>query len=315
MDLRARKEPVMMDGTVLVTGASGGGQGATGRHVTRMLRERGVSVRAFVHRQDERSDALRRFGAQVVEGDFLDLRSVRAAMAGVGRAYFAYPVQDGLLDATAIFAATARESGVQLLVNLSQLLARSGDQPTPHQTRHLLSEQVFDWAGVGAVHLDATVFYENLRALARGSLSVAGVIALPWGPESTAIPMVAAEDVARVACGVLTGPPVPNGTVLPLVGTVMTIREIIDAFNDVLERPVDYLELTDEQWVEAVSRAKINATALEHLTHLWPHLRTRYNGGRARDQVSDDIERLGGEPPKTLEQFLHEQAQYFASHP
>jgi uncharacterized protein YbjT (DUF2867 family) len=269
----------------------------------------------FVHRQDERSDALRDLGAQVVEGDFLDLRSVRAAIAGARRAYFAYPVQDGLVDATAIFAATARESGVELVVNLSQLLARSGDQPTPHQTRHLLSERVFDWAGVGPIHLDATVFYENLRALARGSLSVAGVIALPWGPESTAIPMVAAEDVARVACGVLTGPPVPNGTVLPLVGTVMTIREIIDAFNDVLERPVNYMELTDEQWVEAVSGAKINATALEHLTHLWPHLRTRYNGGRARDQVSDDIERIGGEPPKTREQFLHEQAQYFASHP
>src|SRR5262245_48451114 len=113
LGLGARKELQMIDGTVLVTGAAGGGQGATGRHVTRLLRERGVTVRAFVHRRDERSDALRDLGAQVVEGDFLDLRSVRAAMAGVRRAYFAYPVQDGLLDATAIFGAAARESGVE----------------------------------------------------------------------------------------------------------------------------------------------------------------------------------------------------------
>jgi uncharacterized protein YbjT (DUF2867 family) len=302
----------MTDRTVLTTGASGGGQGATGRHVTRMLRARGVPVRAFVHRIDERSDYLHDLGAEVVEGDFLDLSSVRAAMDGVSRAYFAYPVQDGLLDATAIFASAARRCGVELVVNLSQLLERSGDQPTPYQRRHWLSEQIFDWAAVGVVHLDATVFYENLRSLAAGSLAVAGVIALPWGSEDTAIPMVAAEDVARVACGILTGPQTPNGTVLPLVGTVVTVREIIHAFNAVLDRAVDYVELTDEQWVDAVSGARINAAALEHLTHLWRHLRTRYVG-RPRDSVSEVIERIGGQPPKTLQEFLNEQAEFFTT--
>jgi len=41
---------------ILVTGASVGRQGATGNHVTRMLLERGVPVRALVHRDDERSN-------------------------------------------------------------------------------------------------------------------------------------------------------------------------------------------------------------------------------------------------------------------
>jgi uncharacterized protein YbjT (DUF2867 family) len=76
----------------------------------------------------------------------------------------------------------------------------------PIQTRHWLSEQVFDWADVGAVHLDAVVFFENLRALVGPSIARAGVVALPWGPHTTAIPMVCAEDVARVAVGLLTGP-------------------------------------------------------------------------------------------------------------
>ena len=56
---------------ILVTGAAGQ-LGGVGRTVTRLLRERGLSVRAMVRREDERSTALRAGGADVVVGDLLD---------------------------------------------------------------------------------------------------------------------------------------------------------------------------------------------------------------------------------------------------
>src|SRR3984893_18726062 len=74
----------MANSEILVTGASGGRQGATGNHVTRMLLERGVPVRALVHRDDERSNNIRALGAEIIEGDLLDLQSIRNAMAGFG---------------------------------------------------------------------------------------------------------------------------------------------------------------------------------------------------------------------------------------
>src|SRR5262249_28939265 len=101
----------MATNKVLITGASGGRQGQTGRHVSEMLLTRGVAVRAFVHRRDERSERLDALGAEIVEGDFLDIRSVQRAVQGISAVYFAYPVQDGLLDATAIMAVAAREAG------------------------------------------------------------------------------------------------------------------------------------------------------------------------------------------------------------
>src|SRR5262249_29066054 len=70
----------MATNKVLVTGASGGRQGQTGRHVSEMLLARGVAVRAFVHRRDERSERLDALGAEIVEGDFLDIRSVQRAV-------------------------------------------------------------------------------------------------------------------------------------------------------------------------------------------------------------------------------------------
>jgi uncharacterized protein YbjT (DUF2867 family) len=65
-----------------------------------MLLARGIPVRAFVRKFDERSDQLRGLGAEVVQGDLLDLQSVLRALEGVSTVYFAYPVQAGLIDAT-----------------------------------------------------------------------------------------------------------------------------------------------------------------------------------------------------------------------
>lgn len=57
-----------MTDTFLVTGATG----ETGRYTVQRLLEKGHAVRAMVHRQDERADALRSEGAEVVVGDLFE---------------------------------------------------------------------------------------------------------------------------------------------------------------------------------------------------------------------------------------------------
>src|SRR5690242_15912943 len=211
---------------ILVTSAAGGRQGKTGRHVAEQLLARGVGVRAVVRKLDERSERLRTLGAEIVEGDFLDVRSVPRAVQGASAIYFAYPVQDGLMDATAAMAIAAREAGISRLVNLV-MLQSSPEAPTPRMRQNYLSEQVFEWANIGAVHLRATVFFENLDAMARQSLPAQGAVRLPWGSETTVLPMIAAEDVARVAVGLLTAPTFIPGTAYPLIGATIALKDII----------------------------------------------------------------------------------------
>ena len=119
-----------MGSKILVTGAAGGAQGATGNRLTRLLRENGVPVRAFVHNVDERSDALREMGAEVFAGDLVNIQSVREALEGIERVYFCYPVQADLLESTAILAHAAKEEGVKFIFHLSS--GSSSDQnPSP----------------------------------------------------------------------------------------------------------------------------------------------------------------------------------------
>ena len=296
-----------MTTSVLVTSAAGGTQGRTGRHVSEMLLRRGVRVRAFVRQDDQRSDHLKSLGAEIVVGDFLDARSVERAARDVSSIYFAYPVQDGLAEATAAMAFAARRHGVSRLVNLV-MYQSSLDAPTPRMRQNFLSEQVFEWAGVGPLHLRATVFYENLARLVGASLPAHGAVRLPLGREGTLLPLISAEDVARIAVGLLTGPGRAAGSAFPAVGSVISIGEIVATFARVLDRDIRYEAVTDDQWrSEALARGW-NAHAVEHLSSLWASLRAAGLLAEAgRFAVTDVIEAIGGARPKTFEQFVREQ--------
>src|SRR5690348_4072844 len=139
--VRYEKEGIHMTKPILVTGAAGGMQGATGRVVAELLLKRGIPVRALVRKLDARADALRDVGAEVVEGDLLDPASIHTAMSGVKRAYFTYPVRVGLLEATTIFASAAHDAGVELVINNSQFKS-AGNPPTFRNLQHRLGETI-----------------------------------------------------------------------------------------------------------------------------------------------------------------------------
>ena len=238
----------------LVTGAAGGQQGKTGRRVTELLRARDIPVRAMVRTDDDRAEYLRGLGAEVVVGDFLDHGSLRRAVDGVSTVYFAYPVQEGLLEATVNMAVAARDAGVTRLVDMVMLVS-TPDAPTPRLRENYLSEQVFEWAGIGAAHVRATVFFENIRSLANAALA-SGVFMAPFGGEDTVLPLVAGEDVARVAVGVLTAAEVPEGSSFHVIGEVLTVKEIVAALAHGLGRDVVYRDVPDAAWAEAAAHPR-----------------------------------------------------------
>src|ERR1700730_18299162 len=152
------KGELPMPQPILITGAAGGPQGSTGRLVAGLLLKQGIPVRAFVHKLDARSDELRQQGAEIIAGDLLHPASVQAAMKEVKRAYFTYPVADGLLEAVAIFAAAARDGGLELVVNNSQFQGTPGNPafrdlpraPSFLNLHHRLAVRCLVWGHVGA---------------------------------------------------------------------------------------------------------------------------------------------------------------------
>ncbi|MCM6772441.1 NAD(P)H-binding protein [Nocardia sp. CDC159] len=278
---------------VLVTGAAGGIQGSTGRHLTAQLLGRGIPVRALVHTDDERAAPLRRLGAEVIVGDLREYTTNRTALDGVRAAYFTYPVIDGLLDAAGAFAVAAHDAGLGRVVAVSQLAA--GPQAlTPRMRQHWVAEQILDWADIGAIHLRAAVFHENLALLADTGDGTR--LTLPLGPETTVLPLVAATDVARVAAGLLTDPTRPADPVLLLTGDIQPIG----AAARTLGRT--YTDTPPERWHRWALDFYRSPHAAEHLTKLWEIFRLLGEGTNLY-QITPTIERYGGHPPTTLAAF------------
>ena len=205
---------------ILVTGAAGR-VGAVGRTVTELLLKQGHAVRAMVRNEDERAQALRDMGAEVVVGDLLDLDSMHRAIAGCETMYFGMSVSDDYLAATVNAAAVAKHHGVKAFVNMSQMtvaqMSITETTPSPQHKLHWLAEQALNWSGLPVVHVRPTVFMENFFLLfTADSVRESDQIRLPLGEGKTS--PVAVEDVARVLATVLASPQPHIGKIYHLTG-------------------------------------------------------------------------------------------------
>src|SRR5262245_11611374 len=201
------------DSPILVTGAAGA-IGAIGRNLTAMLLAKGHKVRALVRRQDERANALRRLGAEVVLGDLTDLASMHRAIEGCARVYFGMSVSAVYLEATVNTAAVARHHGVEAFVNMSQMtvtqmtvtqMSITETTESPQHKLHWLAEQALSWSGLPVVMVRPTVFLEGFFLLfAAASVRDADELALPLGASKTS--PVSSVDVARAVAAILDDP-------------------------------------------------------------------------------------------------------------
>ena len=306
----------------LISGATGD----TGGYAVRQLLEKNHPVRVLAHRPDERSERLKKIGVEVVFGDLLDFDSVRAALSGVQRAYFCYPISPGIVQATAQFAQAAKEAGVEVIVNMSQISAR-GDAKSEAARQHWLSERVFDWSGVPTVHLRPTFFAEWLLYLA--PMIRQGKILAPFTTTGRHAP-VAAEDQARVIVAILDNPTAHVGKTYPLFGPVeLTLPEIAAIVSRVIGKEVTYQQVPIERYAEiyagrpkrlaqntamamysdpgAAAGGSAKAFLMQHLHEVAiDHSNGIFAG------TNNYIAEIGGRQPMTVEEFVAKNREAFA---
>ncbi|WP_166555004.1 NmrA family NAD(P)-binding protein [Mycolicibacterium sp. CBMA 226] len=288
----------------LIVGA-GGSHGATGNHVARQLLARGLHVRAFVRKVDARAEQLKALGAELAVGDLHDFSDVQTALDGVQHAYFTYPLADGLLLATANFAVVGTRTGLQSIVNMSQITARP-DHGSPAARQHWLAERVFDWSGIGVTHLRPPFFLENLFNVAAPTVGTEAKMYLPYGQGRHA--PISGVDIARVAVGILTDPSPHHGkTYVPTGPAALTMTEQAGVFSRVLDRGVEYVDIPVERWRQILSTIPVMSPYLiEHLSHV----AVSHQNGEF-DVVTEVVETIGGTPPQSIEAFIRDHRTVF----
>ncbi|WP_397453130.1 NmrA family NAD(P)-binding protein [Pseudomonas sp. NA-150] len=281
-----------MSKKVLITGATGD----TGRAAVRESIALGLDVRAMVRKLDARSDALKALGAEIVVGDLLQINTLRDAMQGVDAAYFVWPVQPGLINATVNFAQAAKETGLKAVLNLSQRSAnRESSSDSCRDT--FIAEEILNWSGVPVIHLRPTYFLEWLLYPWQLPFLQNGVLRMPVGKGRHS--PIAADDQGRAIAALLKSPEGHIGTTIPLSGPVeMDHEQMAAELSEALGRTIVFQDLPIEEYTQSIAEMGVPEYIVQHLGGAM----LDYHNGRMAG-ADNNVEKLTGRRSMTVGEF------------
>lgn len=220
--------------TILVTGATG----RVGNQVVQQLVKRGANVRVLV-----RDPAKASFPAnvEVVQGDLLDIDSLRTAFKGVSTLFLLNAVAADEFTQALITLNVARESCVERVVYLS-VLHSDRFVNVPHFAVKLGAERMIEQMGFSATILRPAYFVDNEHMI-KDVIFNHGVYPMPIGSKGLA--MVDARDIAEVAAIELirreqAPGKLPNETINLVGPDTLTGSDVAAIWSDILMRPVVY---------------------------------------------------------------------------
>ncbi|CTP86462.1 NmrA family transcriptional regulator [Xanthomonas translucens pv. arrhenatheri] len=174
--------------TILVTGATGN----VGRQVVEQLVKRGADVRALVR---DPSKANLPAGVEVVQGDLLDVDSLRGAFSDVSTLFLLNAVVADEYTQALIALNVARQAGIERFVYLS-VIHSDLYVNVPHFAGKYGVERMIEQMGLNATILRPAYFIDNDLTI-KDVVSGYGVYPMPIGSKGLA--MVDTRDIGEVA--------------------------------------------------------------------------------------------------------------------
>ena len=230
---------------IIVTGATGGLNGATIDHLLERVPAREIAIAVRDVAKAERFAAL---GVEVRRGDYADPSSLPAAFAGADQLLLVSSSDPGAdavsLHRNAIKAAVA--AGVGRILYTSHQGAAL-DTPFGPGRDHAATEQLLAESGVAWTSLRNGFYAHSLNWLT-GPWRETGVIAVPAdGPVS----WTARGDAAEAAAIILTSDGAYDGPTTLTAGAAPTFEEIAALASELTRRTVQRVVLDPGDWVAA----------------------------------------------------------------
>jgi uncharacterized protein YbjT (DUF2867 family) len=174
--------------TILVTGATGN----VGRNVVEQLVNRGADVRALVRDPSKAGFAA---SVDVVQGNLLDVDSLRSAMSGVSTLFLLNGVVADEYTQALIALNVAREAGIERIVYLS-VIHSDIYVNVPHFAGKFGVERMIEQMGMHATILRPAYYMDNEITI-KDVVTGYGIYPMPIGDKGLA--MIDARDVGEVA--------------------------------------------------------------------------------------------------------------------
>jgi uncharacterized protein YbjT (DUF2867 family) len=220
--------------TILVIGATG----TVGSQVIEQLTKRGADVRALVR---DTTKANFSAGVDIVQGDLLDVDSLRSAFAGVSTLFLLNAVVADEYTQALIALNIAQEVGIERIVYLSVIHA-DRYLNVPHFAGKYGVERMIEQMGLNATILRPAYYISNDITI-KDVVTGYGIYPMPIGDKGLA--MVDTQDIAEVAALELirreeSSVPQPLNRINLVGPDTLTGQDVAEIWTQVLGTPITY---------------------------------------------------------------------------
>lgn len=233
--------------------------GHVGSVVANELLAQGERIKAIV-RDGNRGAAWRERGAEIAVGSLDDRAFLTNALAGAAGFFVLLPPNDA--ETGDYFAAQRRtsdaiagavkDSAVPHVVMLSSLGAELAEGTGPIKALHYL-ENALRATGTKLIAIRASYFQENIASIIPAARQ-AGIFPNFLPSAEMSIPMVATQDIGRLAATLLKSPHQRSETV-DLLGPMYSARQLAEKLGTALGKPLQVVDIPADGQVEAMIQA------------------------------------------------------------
>ena len=281
-----------------------GATGTVGSKISEILLNQGHQV-TLIARHTEKLEKFRSLGAEIIAGDITDVQTLTNAFKNADSAFVLLPdnvkaenTRAYQRQVTSILIEAIENSGIKYIVNMISLgshmhegngvMAGTGE----HEVR---LNQLKD---VNVLHIRSAYFTENfLRTI--GVVKKMGFNATAADGDHS-IPMVATEDVAKIAAGHLANLDFNGKSVHAVMGPKdYTYREFTSIIGNAIGNPeLSYVQLPVEQVKQAFLGNGFSKDFADNLIEMGTAIKTGFMNYQKRDDSTTT--------PTTAEEFVGE---------
>jgi len=276
-----------MKKTTLVTCAAG----TVGRKVVSLLEDKKHDVRAGVHRK-EHVPPIDASCAQAVRLDFLNPRSIEAAVNGVDQVCLITPHTNRQFEWASLLIDKAKEAGVQRIVRLSGLAAAMGPDVQVGRWMKMVEHYLAD-SGLEWTIIRPSPFMQNFLNLYPRQ---GGQYWLPVG--NGRICHIDVDDVAAVLAKVLTEEGHNHKTYTITGNQALSMTESTGLLAQAGHTDAAYHPIPEKHAREILQQAGKPEWLIDVLMQLF----AAFESGAASLAV-DTVEKMLGRPPLSFERF------------
>ncbi len=279
-----------------------GSTGTIGSELVRLLSDAGAPTRAVL--RDLRK-ARQLPGIVWAQADLADTRLLEPVLAGTNRLFLLTGNDEGFAELQTGVIRAAAALGVDHVVKLSALGA-SDHSNSAIAREHWEAEEALRRTELSWTILRPHAFMQNWLGDVAETARADGVIYAPIGEGR--VPFIDTRDIAEVAARVLLEPDAHAGRKYTLTGgEAVGYDDVAAALSAATGRPISYQPISLDDARERLEARGMSPFLVDATLAIAAYQRA----GGPTAMVSDDVERILGRPPRTIQDFARDYADAF----